>query len=312
MRCACIDVGSNTTRLLVADATEGTIGEVVNERVFTLIGRSLAGGDRIPAAKVAEAAAAVAAQAGRARELGAERIRAVATAAIRGAANAHELVHAVERDAGIALEVLAGEDEARLAFRGAAHAVGGGLPGGATRDGGAAGPGAGTLAVADVGGGSTELAFGRADGRIERAVSIAIGSSLLADRHLASDPPTVAQLDAALAEATAAFGAVEPERADRAVAVGGSASSLARLAGDDLGPAELARAMDVLCDAPAAEVAARYRLDPARARLLPAGLVILAQLAACLGAPLRICRGGLREGVILEMAQRPTGPVNNL
>ena len=96
MRCACIDVGSNTTRLLVADTVPGGFRDVRNERVFTLIGRSLGDGDRIPPDKIDETAAVVADQAEQARDLGAERIRAVATAAIRRAANARELVDAVE------------------------------------------------------------------------------------------------------------------------------------------------------------------------------------------------------------------------
>ena len=124
MRCACIDVGSNTTRLLVADIVPGGIRDVRNERVYTLIGRSLGNGARIPPEKVDETAAVVAEQARRARDLGAERIRAVATAAIRRAANGAELVGAVERLAGLPLEVLAGDDEAQLAFRGAAWALG--------------------------------------------------------------------------------------------------------------------------------------------------------------------------------------------
>ena len=145
MRCACIDVGSNTTRLLVADTVPGGIQDVLNERAFTLIGRSLGGTGRIPPKKIAETAAVVAEQAELARELGAERIRAVATAAIRRAANAPDLVAAVERDAGLPLEVLRGDEEARLAFRGAARAA----------------SVLGTLAVIDVGGGSTEIAVGR-------------------------------------------------------------------------------------------------------------------------------------------------------
>jgi hypothetical protein len=83
VRFACIDVGSNTTRLLVADTVPGGLQDVLNERAFTLIGRSLGDARRIPSEKLEETAAVVAAQAERARELGADRIRAVATAARR-------------------------------------------------------------------------------------------------------------------------------------------------------------------------------------------------------------------------------------
>jgi exopolyphosphatase / guanosine-5'-triphosphate,3'-diphosphate pyrophosphatase len=285
VRCACIDVGSNTTRLLVADTELAEIEGVRNERVFTLIGRSLDSAGRIPPAKLEETGAVVAQQAELARELGAERIRVVATAAIRRAANARDLVAAVERRSGIELEVLTGEDEARLAFRGAARAVG------AT----------GTLVVIDVGGGSTEIAVGSAAGDIERAESIPIGSSVLAERHLRADPPSEVERAALRDEVARTLEHFEPPSADQAVAVGGSASSLLHLAGRELGPDELDRALGTLCSEPAEALSERFRLDPIRVRLLPAGVLILAELARRLRQPLRICKGGLREGVILEM-----------
>jgi exopolyphosphatase/guanosine-5'-triphosphate,3'-diphosphate pyrophosphatase len=285
VRCACIDVGSNTTRLLVADTELADIEGVRNERVFTLIGRSLDSVGRIPPAKLEETGAVVAQQAELARELGAERIRAVATAAIRRAANARELVAVVERRAGIALEVLTGEDEARLAFRGAARAVG------AT----------GTLVVIDVGGGSTEIAVGSAAGEVERVETIPIGSSVLAERHLRADPPSEPERAALRDEVARALEHFVPPNADQAVAVGGSASSLLHLAGRELGPDELDRALVTLCSEPADALSERFRLDPIRVRLLPAGVLILAELARRLRQPLRICKGGLREGVILEM-----------
>lgn len=291
MRYGCIDVGSNTTRLLVAEARGDGIHDVCNERVFTLIGKSLAGGGRIPPDKIEETAAVVCAQAQRARDLGAQRFRAVATAAIRGAANAGELVAAVAARAGVELEVLAGHEEARLAFRGAARAVGG----------------SGALAVIDVGGGSTEIAYGDAAGAIAGAQSIALGSSLLAERHFNWDPPRERELAAAEEEVRAALDGFEARAVDRAVAVGGSASSLKRLAGAELGRQELREALHLLAAAPADEIARRFGLEPERVRLLPAGLLTLAELSARLGLPLRICKGGLREGLILEMIEQPGG-----
>ena len=95
--CACIDIGSNTTRLLVADAGDGQLRELVTQRAFTRIGKSLDAGGAIPAEKIAETAEVVATQAKVAREVGAEQIVAVATAAIRNAPNRDELLTAVER-----------------------------------------------------------------------------------------------------------------------------------------------------------------------------------------------------------------------
>ena len=288
MRLACIDVGSNTTRLLVAEAVPGGIRDIRNERAFTLIGRSLDRGRRIPPEKVEQTAATVAAQAEIARGLGAETVRAVATAAIRSASNAAELADAIERRAAVELEVLAAGDEARLAHRGASHVMGG----------------AGTLAVVDVGGGSTEIAIGEAGGRLSYAESVPIGSSTLAERHLATDPPLREHIDNARAEAKRALAALWPPPVERAVAVGGSASSLQLLAGPELDPPALAAALSVLLAGASPDVAARFELDPERVRLLPAGLVVLERVGQLLGCPLRICKGGLREGVILEMIER--------
>ena len=289
MRCACIDVGSNTTRLLVADADAdadaGALRDVFTDRAFTLIGRSMADGGSIPAEKVEETAEIVSTQADRARELGAERIRVVATAAIRTATNAAELTRAIESRAGMRLEVLDGEDEARLAFRGAAYVV----------------DPAGTLAVIDLGGGSTEIAVGTADGRVTRADSIPIGSSVLTERHLRSDPPTDAELDAVREDVALAFDAYAPPDVDQAVAVGGSASSLLHVAGGLLGPYELRYALDRVCSEPSERFAAGVGLDAVRVRMLPGAVVVLAELARRLRQPLGICKGGLREGVILEM-----------
>lgn len=285
MRCACIDVGSNTTRLLVADSVAGGIKKVRNERVFTLIGRSLGDSRRIPPEKIDETVAAVADQVRLARELGTERIRAVATAAVRQAANADELVAAVERRTGIALDVLEGEEEARLAFRGAARAA----------------KSKGKLAVIDVGGGSTEIAIGDATGRVAIAESVPVGSLVVTERYLPTDPPQPAELDEAREEIARTFAGFEPPAVDDVAAVGGSARSLLRVASRELRPADLDHALDALCAEPADALGPRVGLDPIRVRVLPAGALVLAELARRFDRPLRICKGGLREGVILDM-----------
>ena len=83
----CIDIGSNTTRLLVAEVADGRLRELVVQRAFTRIGKTLSGGAAIPPEKIAETAEVVASQSRIAREVGAQRIVTVATAAIRGAPN---------------------------------------------------------------------------------------------------------------------------------------------------------------------------------------------------------------------------------
>ncbi len=283
----CIDIGSNTTRLLVAEAGGGTLRELVTQRAFTRIGRSLGKGGAIPLEKVEETAEVVSTQAKVAREVGAQELAAVATAAIRNAANRDELVAAVEGRLGVPLRVLSGQEEARLSFVGATRTL--------------AQPATGTIAVVDVGGGSTEIAVGAPDGAVEWSESFRVGSGFLADSYLRSDPPAVAELETLRRHVGGVFEGLRPPPADAAVAVGGTATSLRRLVGAELAHETLERGVRVLSATPIAEVAERFELDPERVRLLPAGILLLEAVSDCLGLPLRIARGGLREGVILEM-----------
>ena len=288
----CIDIGSNTTRLLVAEVGDGALRELTAERVFTCIRKSLDRSGCIPAEKVAETAAVVAAQARRARELGATEVVAVATAAIRDAANRDELERGVERALGAPLRVISGEEEARLSFAGATRTV--------------QGPAAGTIAVVDVGGGSTEIAVGTPDAGVEWWKSLPIGSGVLADRHLRSDPPAAAEVNAARAQVAASFEGLAAPAVDSAVAVGGTATSLGRVVGSALDHDTLERGIELLCGSPIDALAGRLDLDPERVRLLPAGILVLQALSERLG-PLRIASGGLREGVILELTEQGAG-----
>jgi exopolyphosphatase/guanosine-5'-triphosphate,3'-diphosphate pyrophosphatase len=97
---------------------------------------------------------------------------------------------------------------------------------------------------------------------------------------------------------------VDPPHPTAAVAVGGSATSLARMAGQVLDAAALARSLGALASEPSDAVARRWLIDPQRARLLPAGLLILEAMAQRLGAPITVGRGGIREGVVLEALPR--------
>jgi exopolyphosphatase/guanosine-5'-triphosphate,3'-diphosphate pyrophosphatase len=287
--CACIDIGSNTTRLLVADAGNGTLRELVAQRAFTRIGKSLDAGGAIPAEKIAETAEVVATQAKVARDVGAERIVTVATAAIRNAPNRDDLLEAVRHVDGISLEVLTGEEEARLSFVGATRTL--------------LAPAEGTIAVIDVGGGSSEIAIGEPDGAMAWSASFRIGSGFLADAYLRSDPPSIAELEKVRRHVAGTFEGLEPPPARAAVAVGGTATSLRRLLGAELSHETLERGIRVLSVTPIDEVAARFELDPERIRLLPAGILVLSAMSDLLGLPLRIARGGLREGVLLELVE---------
>jgi exopolyphosphatase / guanosine-5'-triphosphate,3'-diphosphate pyrophosphatase len=287
--CACIDIGSNTTRLLVADAGNGQLRELMTQRAFTRIGKSLDEGGAISAEKVTETAEVVATQAKIAREVGAEHIVTVATAAIRNAPNRDELLAAIERAGGMSAEILTGEEEARLSFVGATRTL--------------LSAADGTIAVIDVGGGSTEIAIGEPDGAMAWSASFRIGSGFLADAYLRSDPPSVDELEKVRRHVAGTFEGLEPPPAASAVAVGGTATSLRRLLGAELSHETLERGIRVLCTTPIPEVAARFELDVERIRLLPAGILVLEAISDLLELPVRIARGGLREGVLLELVE---------
>ncbi len=298
MRCACIDIGSNTTRLLVAEPGTGELAlrDVAADRAFTRLGVGRGPDGSIDPERIALVAAVVEAQVAQARAAGAAALRAVATAAVRGAPNAPALCAAIEERAGVRVEVIGAEQEARLAFAGAIGTLAAtAAPGPDDR-----------VGVVDVGGGSTELVCGTTAGGVDWVRSFPIGSGVLTERHVRGDCPTAPELAALRDETARTLAGVERPSPVAAYAVGGSATSLGRLTGGELSHASLARALDALCSGPAELVALRLGLHPDRVRMLPAGIVVLGEAARALGVPLRVTSGGLREGVILAMWARET------
>jgi exopolyphosphatase/guanosine-5'-triphosphate,3'-diphosphate pyrophosphatase len=287
MLCAAIDIGSNTTRVLVAEPKEGQLRTVMEQRAYTRIGKSSRDNGSIKAGKIEEIAEAVATQVRLAEEVGAEAIRTVATAAIREADNRGEVVAEVERVAGVDVEVLSEHDEGRLAFMGATKTLGH--------------PISGEIAVADVGGGSTEVITGTLAGGVGEVRSFAIGSGSLADSFLSSDPPAASEFRAVREYIAEFFEDVEFTDPAQAVAVGGSATSLRKVVGAVLEYETLERAMRIFAADPAADVARRFELDATRVRILPTGVLLLEKVSELLGQPLQIGKGGLREGVILDL-----------
>jgi exopolyphosphatase/guanosine-5'-triphosphate,3'-diphosphate pyrophosphatase len=291
-RCAVIDIGSNTTRLLVAEADPGRPGALVEVAAYRTFVRLTTAErrDGIPPEKAQAIADAVAEQAEAARAADSVALRVVATAALRDAPDCEALIARLGAAAGVPVEILSGEEEARLAFSGATASLAGW-----------AGPVLGSVLVADVGGGSTELAWGAPGGTPTWWASLPIGSSALAEAHLHSDPPTAAELEAARVEAAAAIAAVDCPTADVAWAVGGSATSLRRLCGAQLTAAAFDDALARTIASPAHRAAFDLGLHVERVRLLPAGLLLLAEVARVAQCPLQVGCGGLREGVILDL-----------
>jgi exopolyphosphatase/guanosine-5'-triphosphate,3'-diphosphate pyrophosphatase len=283
--CAAIDIGSNTTRLLVAEPVDGQLKKVMEQRAYTRIGKAVDGKGRISAEKTGEVGEVVATQVRLARELGAEEIRAVATAAVRDARNGEEVAEAVAAAAGVPIEILPEEEEGRLSFIGATKTLGHAPEG--------------TVGVVDIGGGSTELILGSVPDGVRSVRSWPVGSGNLADELLSSDPPSAAEIRRTRDRIDDIFDGVEVERP--AQAVGGSATSLRRLVGSVLEYETLERGIRVLSSDPAADVGRRFELDPTRVRILPTGVLLLEKLSDLLGQPLQIGKGGLREGVILDL-----------
>ena len=285
--CAAIDIGSNTTRVLVAEPVEGQLKKVMEQRAYTRINKAIRDSGEIPAEKAEEVAEVVATQVRLARELGAEEIRAVATAAVREASNGAAVAEQIGDAAGVPVEILSEQEEGRLSFIGATKTLGH--------------PFEGRVGVVDVGGGSSEIILGTVPGGVQEVRSWPVGSGVLADELIASDPPSPAEIRKVRDRIEDLFAGVEIDHPAQAVAVGGSATSLRRLVGAVLEYETLERGMRVLCGDPAAEVARRFELDPQRVRILATGVLLLEKLSELLGQPLQIGKGGLREGVVLDL-----------
>lgn len=284
---AAIDIGSNTTRLLVAEPQDGQLRMVTQQRVYTRIGKDSKKNGKITAEKIAEVSEVVASQLRLAEESNAEVTRIVATAAIREARNRDKVVKAIEKEAGHEVDVLSDEEEGRLAFLGATKSLGH--------------PVDGQVAVVDVGGGSSEVIFGTVPEGVDEVRSFKIGSGSLTEDHLESDPPSPAEIRQLRDHIADFFKGIELEQPAQAVAVGGSATSLRTLVGAVLEYETLERAVRVLSTDEIADVAQRFELDARRVKLLPAGVLLLEKFSDMLGQPLQIGKGGLREGIILEL-----------
>lgn len=271
----------------MAEPIGGQLKKAMEQRAYTRIGKAVGEDGTIPPPKVEEVAEVVATQVRLARELGAETIRSVATAAVREAPNRAAVAAAIEDASGVPVDVLGDEEEGRLSFIGATKTLGH--------------PVEGEIGVVDVGGGSTELILGSVPGGARTVRSWSVGSGALADELIASDPPSAAEIRRVRERVEDVFAEVEVERPAQAVAVGGSATSLRRLVGAVLEYETLERAIRVLSSDPAADVAKRFELDPERVRILATGVLVLEKLSELLGQPLQIGKGGLREGVILDL-----------
>jgi len=281
-----IDVGSNTVRLLAAESgRSGSVTALREERRQVGLGDAIERRGRIPDAKLSETADCARSYAKLARRMGCDRLEVVVTAPGRQSSNAAALLAALRAAAGVTPRVLSAESEGRLAYLGAVSASQFPLS---------------LTAVCDVGGGSTEIAFGVSADDADWVDSIDTGSLRLTSRYFGTSSGR-SDVRAARAEVRALLAEVEEPRPKAALATGGSARALRRLVGRSLGADELEQVIDSLTGRTPAKIARKYRIELRRARTLLAGTVILAEVSIKLGVPFEVARGGMREGLAAEM-----------
>ena len=306
MRVAVVDIGTNSTRLFVADVdADGAVAERVRESTVTRLGEGVEASGRLGEAPQARVFAALEGYAARIREEGCEASAAVMTSAARDAANGAELSIAVRERFGLEGRTLSGDQEAAFTFAGATAAR---SAGDATE-----------LVVIDIGGGSTELVCG-AGGRLGFHVSTQIGVVRHTERHLHSDPPSAGELATLAADVDAGIVAAVPEevraRGRAAVAVAGTATSCAaidlalevydttRVEGHVLSRATLDGLLARLAALPVVERRNVAGLHPDRAPTIVAGVVILSRVLDAFGLErAEVSDRDILWGVALELAR---------
>jgi exopolyphosphatase/guanosine-5'-triphosphate,3'-diphosphate pyrophosphatase len=286
MRVAIVDVGSNTVRLLVASRSSDHVEPLREERAYLGLGAVVEREGRVPEEKIAQAANVARGFSRIARSLDADNVEVIVTAPGRLSDNADVLLAALACSTGWPVRILSADEEGRLAFAGAL-ARADDLPE--------------SVAVCDVGGGSTEILVGTRSAGPVWGRSFELGSIRLTHRFFGSDPPDKRAVAALRAEVERRLAGIVPPLPQAALATGGSARALRKLVGRTLGAEELAEAVRILRRRPAARIAATFELDLLRARTLAAGAIVLAEAQRRLAVPFQVARGGLREGAALDL-----------
>jgi exopolyphosphatase/guanosine-5'-triphosphate,3'-diphosphate pyrophosphatase len=284
VRVAVVDIGTNSTRLLVADVRAGGVEELERRSVVTRLGDGVDATGRLGDAPRERVLATLAEYADSIERHGCERRLAVLTSAVRDADNGREFAGTVRDRFGLDGRTLSGDEEARLTYLGATAAR--------DRDDGT------QLLVVDIGGGSTELVCGTG-GRMDFHVSTQAGVVRHSERHLHGDPPSREGIDALARDVREVFEAAVPaevrERVRAAVAVAGTATSVAAIDAE-IEPYDPARVEGRVVQAfRLAEISARLAalpleerrtvpgLHPDRAPTIVAGTILLGQILEAFG-----------------------------
>ena len=300
-RFAVLDVGTNSVKFHLGErAADGTWRTLVDRAEVTRLGEGLDRAGKLNAEPMRRTMDAIAAMADEARENGAEAIAAVGTAGLRIAANAGSFVDAVRARTGVEIEVIPGEEEARLAYLAAMSGLGlGGTPE--------------RLVVLDTGGGSSQLTFGRGSD-VEEQFSVNVGAARFTERFGLGGPVTEETLQAARDAIAADLAKLDGRPSpDRLVAMGGAATNLAAVKhglakydadvvqGTELGRTEVDRQIELYRTRTAGERREIVGLQPQRAEVILAGACIVRTVMEKLGvASLTVSDRGLRHGLLVE------------
>jgi exopolyphosphatase / guanosine-5'-triphosphate,3'-diphosphate pyrophosphatase len=306
VRVGVVDIGTNSTRLLIADAADGAVSEIERRSTVTRLGDGVDATGALGEAPRARVLATLEDYVAEIEAHGCEARPAVMTSAVRDAANGAEFAQVVRERYGLEGSTLSGDEEARLTFLGAT----------AARD-----PDDPTaLLVIDIGGGSTELVVG-AGGAVEFHTSTQTGVVRHTERHIQSDPPDAAEMEALAADARgvieAAVAADVRRRPGAAVAVAGTATSCAaidlelvpydpaKVEGHPLSRERLEQMLARLAAMTLEERRHVAGLHPDRAPTIVAGVIILLQVLSAFGLDgVEVSERDILWGVALDSWQK--------
>jgi exopolyphosphatase / guanosine-5'-triphosphate,3'-diphosphate pyrophosphatase len=281
-RVAVVDIGTNSTRLLVADLVDHHVSEIDRRTRVTRLGRGVDLSGQLSTEAIEAVCDVVAEYVGAYRERDVEKVSAIATSAVRDASNGGAFIAELRERFALNARLLDGEEEARLTYLGAT----------------AERPAAGPTLVIDIGGGSTELIVGSGD-QVTFHTSMQAGVVRHTERHLSTDPPTAAELEELASDIwglmSEALGSHPEAHAEYGIAVAGTPTSLAaidqeldpydpeRVHGYRLSLESIQHMLSRLASLPLAERLEVTGLHPDRAPTIVAGIVILIEVMRSFG-----------------------------
>jgi exopolyphosphatase/guanosine-5'-triphosphate,3'-diphosphate pyrophosphatase len=315
MRVAALDIGTNTVLLLIADVEGGNLRVVRDDHAIARLGEGVDHTHRISEAAYARFISILREHQKTIAEYKCDKIIAAATSAMRDAENRDEIIRRTKADTGIEVEILNGNEEARLTYSGAVMGMTPPQP--------SPWQGEGAITVVDIGGGSTEISIGNRD-VFESGVSLDIGAVRLTERYFTSTPIIQEAKEAARKliqdELNHPPAPSLKRRGSSLIAVAGTPTTLAamhqnlkafdaaKVQGYILHRKDIEEMLDMLFSVTTSELLVRYpAVNKARADILSAGTLILAEVMDYLGAEqCTVSTQGLRYGIALQAATTPS------